>query len=457
MEEKTLLEYWYVLYSRKWIILSVIITAVFTAWILSNVIPPVYETKAVFFVPEKPDTTNFFTPSGGASARSPLTPIAKEDTQGPYIGILKSKAIAELVQKEFPHKTIQDLMRKDTDFVLTNEYLIEVYARDKDPVKAAGIANAYVKYFNQLMGGYSLPSQSRIQTTLEDEISLNQKKYLDALDVLRSFQERNRIANLDEETRQLISQKTSFESQLETYQIAYNENKNKISSTERELKNELDILNASELIVTSPLLEAMKKQLVDMEIKIASMGVEYKESHPDSIALKKGYETVKKGMDTEVEKIIKSQVKAPDTFHESLRRQLINLYVDREKVAASIESTKMVLKGMQERLSDIPNLKKQIDYLSVDMDRNKKLVDTLKVNLEEAKAQTKRAPQVVVPVDNATPPSKPSFPVLWLNLFVASLAGFIGGVFYAFFVHYLEETREKRVYTILKAIKASEV
>src|SRR3990170_1188870 len=102
MEEKTLLEYWYILYSRKWTIVVITLFAVLTTLVFSKMLDPVYEAKSTFFVPQEPDKMTFFTPPNSSMARGPLSPQAKEETQGPYIGILKSKAIAELVQKEFP-------------------------------------------------------------------------------------------------------------------------------------------------------------------------------------------------------------------------------------------------------------------------------------------------------------------------------------------------------------------
>lgn len=158
-----------------------------TAGALSKILSPVYEAKAVFFVPKEPDITTFFTSPDEIMARSPLMPTSNEEPHGPYIGILKSKTIAGLVQKDFPHKTVENLMRRDMDFVLSDEYLLEVYARDNNPGLAADIANAYVKYFKQLMGEYSQMSQSERQATIEEEIAKNEKRLSRAKGILKGL------------------------------------------------------------------------------------------------------------------------------------------------------------------------------------------------------------------------------------------------------------------------------
>ncbi len=453
MTEKTLLEYWFVLYSRKGIILFITFSAMATAWVLSEHLPPVYEAKTIFFVPKEPDTTTFFAPPGGSLVRSPLIPQPSEDPHGPYIGILKSRTIMELVQQEFPQKT---LLNKDIDFILNDEFLFEVYARDRDPYVAASIANAYVKYFNQMISEYSLPIQLQIQTTLEAEIETNQKQLATARKALEDFQEQYRITNLDEETKQLIIQKTSFESQLERIQIEYEENQQRISATERELQKELGIFKTSELIVTSPFLEKLKTQLIDIQAKIVSLQVELTDFHPDVLALQKNAEEVKKNIDLEIKRIIESQAKTPDTFYESLRRELTTHFIEKERIEASQKATKKVLEEIEQRILIIPKLKNQLDILTTEVDRYKRLIDSLMLDLAEVKTQIKRPPQVAVIVDEAKPPLTPVFPVLWLNVVVASMAGFVGGIFYCFFVNYLEETREKRIHRLWKAIEESE-
>ena len=454
MAEKTLLEYWFILYNRKVIIFVITLSSMITAGALSKILSPVYEAKAVFFVPKEPDVTTFFTSPDEIMARSPLMPTSNEEPHGPYIGILKSKTIAGLVQKDFPHKTVENLMRRDMDFVLSDEYLLEVYARDNNPGLAADIANAYVKYFKQLMGKYSQMSQSERQATIEEEIAKNEKRLSRAKGILKAFQQKNRTANLDEEIKQLISMKTTFESQLENAHVEYHENKNKMLAVKRKLKDEVRAFEASELVITSPLLEKLRAQLVDIEAKMATLRVEIKESHPEYMTLKRNYEEIKKNIDKEIEIIIKSQVKAPDTFYENLRRQLISLTIEKEGIEADIKGTRQVLSGIEERIREIPKLRNQLDTFVSEVDRYKRLTDTLKVNLEEVMAQTKRAPQVAVLVEDATPPAKASFPILWLNVMVACLAGLAGGVFYCFFVNYLEETREKRIYRLWKVLKS---
>lgn len=455
MNDRTLLEHWFILYNRKWLIFAVTIAAMVSAFVASKSLDPVYEAKAVFFVPAKTDIMKFFSPEG-SGPRVTLAPMPDEDSHAPYLGILKSKTIAEMVQKEFPHKSLLALMIRDIDFTLTNEYMIEVHARDNDPAIAAGISNAYVKYFNQLMSGYSQPSGSRIEADMENEISVIEEKTTRAILTLKEFQEKNSTANLDVEVNQLVGQRAAFQTRLEGLEVDYEGTSAKLAVTENELKKEQAIFKSDEPVFDSPLLSQLNEKLADLDVKLSMMKVEFQDSHPDVVALNKSIETVQDNINKEVERISKSKIKASDTFGEELRRQLINLTIDKERISANIKATRKVLRDIEIRIKKIPLLQSELEILNNEVDRYKKLMDNLKLNLAETRAQKERTLQVAVPVEVATPPGSPSFPVLWLNLLVASMSGFLVGVSYCFFIDYLESTRDKRILRLLRAIKASE-
>jgi len=58
----------------------------------------------------------------------------------------------------------------------------------------------------------------------------------------------------------------------------------------------------------------------------------------------------------------------------------------------------------------------------------------------------------VVPLDRAAPPARPAFPIWWLNALVALFAGALAGIGYAFFLNYIETTRNVRTIRLVRAI-----
>ncbi|MBC2694142.1 MAG: hypothetical protein HF982_02460 [Desulfobacteraceae bacterium] len=445
MEERTLLDYWLVLYRRRKSIAVVIISAILVAWILSRVLPPVYEAKAVFFVPTMPDAISFYSPDTFQQmARNPLMPSSHQEASAAYIGVLKSKAIAQLVHNDFPQKSINTLLRKDVDFSLSNEYMLEIYVRDKEPELAAGIANAYVKYFNELMAGYSLDSTSQKILSIASQVKDTKRRLDQARKQLQNFQETNSTTFLDEEIRQLISEKTNFQVKLEDTRVKLKETQKRIHALEKQLETEANLFISTEVIITSPLVDDLKKQLSGLEVEMAGMKAELKEEHPQFAALKNQRQKLTETLGKEIDRLIKSKVKAPDTFYEKLRRDLVILLADDVSLSAGIAGYNTVLKSIERRLSKIPSLQSELDMLTIEVQRYRKLLESLRISLEEARMQEKREMQIAIVVDEARPPTGPSFPILWLNVLVAGIFGLIVGVFYCFFVDYVERISKER-------------
>src|SRR4030042_4146670 len=99
MPEKTLLDYWIVLYKRKIAIVLITVISIITTVVLSSlVIKPVYEAKAVFYVPASSLSLSYMSSNATKEiARDKLMPPSTKSAAAPYIGLLKSTKIAELV------------------------------------------------------------------------------------------------------------------------------------------------------------------------------------------------------------------------------------------------------------------------------------------------------------------------------------------------------------------------
>jgi succinoglycan biosynthesis transport protein ExoP len=455
MEEKGLLDYWLILYRKRWLILLVMISAMLTAGIVSELLSPVYNSRAVFFVPRKSDVISFLSDDEGTIIRSPLLPEVAEAPHSPYLGILKSKAIKELVIKDFPSKSMDDL-RSDVDFALSDEYMIRIDARDTDPVQAADIANAYVHYLNQLIDSYSRSIVSRNEGIIEQQLEAVKAKLREARGTLSAFQENNDAVALVQQKQNLITQKMNYQEKMNAAKIAQKEIQSTIVSLKEQMEKESELYISSELIIGSPLTQSLRSDLSKIEIKMATLKADIKESHPDFVALKKQYEQIKRNLKAEIERTAKSKIKHPDTSYETMRRNLVNHLVEKEKLLASLIAYNTVIDNIEKKILEIPKLLAQQDSLAMDVERYKNMIRTMELKLDEARMQKRRDPRMVVLVEKAVPAQTPSYPNLVLNIVIAGILGLIGGIFYCFFVNYLEETREHRLFKLVRAIEAAD-
>ncbi len=455
-EENTLLYYWLILYRYRKSVVLVTLFSVSIAVVISLNLKPVYESYAMFFVPEKSLSMSYLSENSvDKLARDAKVPFPKEEPQAPYLGLLKSKSITTAVQKEFPHKSLLRYFLSDVDFELTDEFMMKVYSRDSDPVKAADIANAYVRHLNELLQASS-DNDSDI-SLIEQQAEEAQQRLISAQEELQKFEKKNTItSSLDEEIKTQLEQKIYFQSQLETNRVRFEENDKSLQAISEQLKKEKDIYAEGSFILTNPLVEHLQQQLSDFAIQITHATLELREKHPDVISLKRRYAETEDRLNKELQRLMTSKIMPDNTFAEQLRQKLGNAIIEKCRLTAENKAYTETIHRITERMGKIPALNMEWKRLNDKIDSLKKMSEQLKINSREASMQRSRKMQFVVSVDTALPPDRPSFPILWLNVFVALLFGVGAGILYAFFLNYIEVTRKCRMLKLIQTINEGE-
>lgn len=202
-EEATLYDYWQALYRRRRAILIVTLSSTLFAYIISLILPPVYEASATFYMPIT-NSTPLYTVSGSPTQvdRTPLMPVAEEKAAGAHLGILKGGEIAAEVLKRFPNKTSRDL-ELDVDFVLNEYFLTEVYVRDEDPVEAAAIANFYTTAYRDFHRRSISRRSDQHVLALEKQIEATEQMLSENLNAQQRERDRNLSNSVTTETLQM--------------------------------------------------------------------------------------------------------------------------------------------------------------------------------------------------------------------------------------------------------------
>jgi len=457
MPEKTLLDYWIVLYKRKKAIALIAALSIITTVVISLLVKPVYEAKAVFYVPESSLTLSYMsTDAADTLARDKLIPSSKKDAAAPYVGLLKSTKIAEHIHQEYPRKKVSKLLFSDTNFELSNEYMLRIYSRDEDPVLAANVANAYMKYLNLLLQEASLKNSEQNRYLLDKQSTDSEKNLQEAKNEMKNFEQKNNIASIDEEIKNLTNQRISFQTQLENTKILIAENSKKMGSTIEQLKKEGSIIAENEFLLTNSSIEYLQQKLSDQAAQIAAASAQLEEKHYDMKALRNQYKETSDRLKREVQSLITSQIKPANSFYEQLRQNLVNLVVDQDKLQASMKGYTDTIGIINQRLLRLPPIKEKWNKLNDNIERYKKIYEQLNIDLQETEMQEARDIKYVVVVDYAKPPVNPSFPIMWLNVLIALPFGLVAGIFYAFFIDYIEETSKIRKRKIIKELLSEE-
>ncbi len=453
MRERSLLDYWLIIYQHRLAIYVVVLTSVAASFIIGALMRPIYEARAALYIPAKLGPVSYVTDDSASTlSRQQNTPIATEDAYKPYMGMLKSLQLAQMVNAQYPSKSVIKLLRSDVDFEVTDELIVRVYSRDPDPVLAARVANAYVSDLNRILAESSQAQIAREPEYIKAALSRNQVELREAETALKRFEEENHLASLDTELAGLSNQKTALQGKHDDTleQVAANSAKQKALMSE--INREGQDLEASEVATTSPLIENLRVELADVLTKIAEDEVELGKKNLQVLALQSRKRGLEQQLGREIRRWLSSRIKPENSHLEALRQQFIDAVIEGQRLEAVNEADLQSLARVDERLRRYPGIKARSAELNKNTERLRTIQDQLRVNLMEAGLQVHRDMQLIVPLDHADPPQGPAFPIWWLNALIALFGGSLAGVGYAFFLNYVEETRNVRTRRLVQAI-----
>lgn len=453
MTERSLLDYWLILYRHRLAIYVVIITSIGAAFLVSKLIPPVYEARASFYVPTKVEPISYL--AGGATStltRQQSTPLGTKNAYKPYLGILKSRELAEIVHARYPQKPIIKLLRSDTDFELTDQLVMHVYARDHNPVLAANIANAYVSGLNEILNNASLADLAQQPQYIESSLARIKSELRKAESRQKQFEEQHHIASLNAQLQELVTRKAALQTTRDVIFSRIVANRAKRTALTAAFKREGEDLAQSKVAMTSPLIKHLREQLADVLSQLADLETKLGLKNLRIIALRGREQSLEKQLNDQVREWVSSQIKPANSHLEALREQMINAVIEEHRLWAMRSANRRSLKEVNERIQPYPGIKARWTELNQNTARLRALEAQMKTNLAEAKLQIGRHLQSVVPLGKAVPPQTPAFPIWWLNVLIALLAGTLAGIGYAFFLNYVRETRPIRIRRLVRAI-----
>jgi uncharacterized protein involved in exopolysaccharide biosynthesis len=437
LNERTLFDYWLVVYERKLAIVVVTVSAIALALGLSLYLPPIYEAKTIFYVPSQ-----MVQPLIEQGAVAPAPSGAKNEAQA-YVKVLKGNKIQNRVRQKFPQQNLAKLGR-DVDFSTSREGMITVYVRNRDPQLAAAIATTYIEVFDEF-------NEANAESRVGYSISANESQvnaFITALNkaqaLRREFREKHAIASLPTELDGLVKQRQAFQQDLEAARVALAENEGRIESVKAQLAKEARIYVPTELVVSSPVVESIRKTLAELEIALAGKEVVLSEDHPELLALREQYAQAKGRLQEEITRIMRSRSKMPHSTHETLRQTVINLVVEKNGITARMAGLKSAITMLDQKISALPGMSEEAQRLDQDVQRNSELLTEAMKHGEALRMQVLRNYRSTVVVETAFPPEDPAFPDPLINLCVALPLGLLGGIMYAFFLDYIEGLRRVR-------------
>jgi tyrosine-protein kinase Etk/Wzc len=186
---------------RHWrLILAITLCTMATAAVVQLLRPPVYTARAVLVLaPSQSDTRPAGLSAGqGAGAAMAGLMLGGSSNQKLVTAVLASRTLAEAVQKRAGAVETRSANYNNVDAS------IQVLIRDRDPVRAARVANAYGPVLNERMSEISVQSTRLRQQFLRTQMAQARTRLEEAENRMVAFQRRSNTVDLKEQATRTV-------------------------------------------------------------------------------------------------------------------------------------------------------------------------------------------------------------------------------------------------------------
>ncbi len=214
-DEINLLDLFIVIAKRKRLILSLTFGVAIITAAISLIMTPIYKAETRILPPQSSGSmaSQLLAQMGGGLDIGGLAGKTSADL---YVGMLKSRTVTDKIIDRFDIMKVEKIefrddarnfvLKKLTDFQSDKKSgLITVAVLDKDPQRAADIANAYVEELKNLTKGLAITEASQRRLFYEEQLKDVRESLIKAEDEMKVFQEKTGALRIDEQARAIIT------------------------------------------------------------------------------------------------------------------------------------------------------------------------------------------------------------------------------------------------------------
>ncbi len=341
--------------------------AAIVSLVISLLMTPIFRAETKILPPQQGSSSiaaQLLNQMGGfANLASSAVGIKSQNEM--YIGILRSRTVYDKIIDRFGLMKLYDVKyredaRKDLAEALTTrsgkDGMIVVAVEDRDPKRAADMANAFVEEMIEVSRGLALTEAAQRRLFFEEQLKDVKLALARAEEGIKGFQEKTGAFKVDDQARTVIQGIGSLRAQIaarevqykvaQTYATPQNPDLQRIEEELRGLKSELNKLEQRGGNSPDPLMPTGRMPSVGMEYLRKLRDVKYNETLYELLA--KQYEMAKldEARDAVVIQVIDKAVQperkmkpkravivALSTFTGFLFSIFLSFYMDRRKIA----------------------------------------------------------------------------------------------------------------------------
>ena len=210
-------------------ILQITGAATLLATIIAFVMPKMYTATAMILPPQQNESvlSTLVGQVGGASTLD-LRDLGLKNPADVFVGMLQSRTVEDALVNRFDLRKVYDVKRyqdarkileKRSEINPEKEGLISIQVSDRDPKRAADIANAWVDELRALNQNLALTEAAQRRVFFEQKLAAEREDLSKAELALKLLEEKTGLIQPDAQARALIGAVADFRAQMAAKQV----------------------------------------------------------------------------------------------------------------------------------------------------------------------------------------------------------------------------------------------
>ena len=229
-EEVNSLDLLTIIARKKFYIVGIPLLAGIIAGGLSLLMPNIYTGTASVLPPQQSQSgSSAILGQLGALGGMSGSALGLKNPSDLYIGMLNSRTVADSIIERFKLQSVYDTKTlTDTRLTLSSsstigsgkEGIIVIDVKDKDPKRAAALANGYVEELQRLTQTLAITEASRRRLFFEKQLLQSKQLLVDAEVSLKVMQEKSGLIQLNGQAEALIKSSADLRAQIASKEVA---------------------------------------------------------------------------------------------------------------------------------------------------------------------------------------------------------------------------------------------
>jgi uncharacterized protein involved in exopolysaccharide biosynthesis len=223
-----------VLAGRKGFILKVTAASALLAVLVSLILPARYAATVTILTPQQSPSMSAALSAqlgnlGSMASLASGAGLSFKNPNDPYIGMLTSRSVEDAMVKnfdlmgEYHVKRLSDARKKFEKHVTIDgsgkDSMIHITIVDRDPQRAALLANGYVDQFHNLSRRLALTEASQRRLFFEQELELAKSRLAEAEEAMKQTEQSTGLIEVNSQAKALIDSAAILRAQIATKEV----------------------------------------------------------------------------------------------------------------------------------------------------------------------------------------------------------------------------------------------